>query len=393
MKNFTHSIFWLSLLALLLLLAACENSQNEGPSLATVSAIQSQLKAKKDTLRMLAQEVEMLEDSLIRLDPSFAPKLPLVSFEKLSAQAFESYTSVLATVLAAEIAMVTSEIPGQILRMGAKEGDVVQKGQLIAVLNVESTETQKAELKTAMELARTVYERQKRLWEQNIGSELQYLEAKNAYERLEKQLENIEIAARKANVYAPISGTVDRVMMRSGENAMPGAPIISIISTGDLNIVADAPEGLLTKVKKGDRLKVNIPTLELSFSAPVKRIGRTIDPANRTFEVEIAVPAQYRAQLKTNLLAEVEILDFSSKELLVLSQNYIQQEVNGQRYVFTVQDQDDQTLAVKSYITTGRTYNNKAIIEEGLQAGDRIITQGGRGLTNGQAIAISETPQ
>ncbi len=393
MKNLTHPIFWLFPLALLLLLAACEISPNEGPSLATVAEIQTKLKGKRDTLRMLALEVDMLEDSLIRLDPSFAPKLPLVSYEVLQAQDFVSYTSVLATVVAAETAMATAEIPGQILRMEIKEGDLVQKGQLIAVLNVESTETQKAELQTALELAKTVFERQQRLWEQNIGSELQYLEAKSTYERLEKQLDNIELAARKRNVYAPISGTVDRVMMRSGENAMPGAPIVSIISTGDLNVVADAPEGLLAKVKKGDRLKVNIPTLELSFNAAVQRIGRTIDPANRTFEVEITVPAQYRSQLKTNLLAEVEILDFSSKDLLVVSQNYIQQEVNGQRYVFTVQDKDEQTLAVKNYIATGRTYNNKAIIEEGLQAGDRIITQGGRGLTNGQAIAISETPQ
>lgn len=392
MKTSIHPVLW-PLLALLLLLSACGGGTEENPSLATVAEIQSALKTKKDALRQLAQEIEILEDSLVSLDPSFAPKLPLVNYEALKAQDFESYTSVQATVLAAQTATAAPEIPGRILRMSLKEGDLVKKGQLVAVLDVESTETQKAELQTAMELARTVYERQQRLWEQNIGSEIQYLEAKNTYERLEKQLDNIEIATRKRNVYAPISGTIDRVMMRSGENAMPGMPIVSIISTGDLNIVADAPEGLLSKVKKGERLKVNIPTLDLSFTAPVKRIGRTIDPANRTFEVEIAVPAQYRAQLKTNLLAEVEVLNFNSKDLLVLSQNHIQQEVNGQRYVFTVQDKDGQSFAAKNYITTGLTYNNKAIIEDGLKPGDRIITQGSRGLTNGQAIAISETPQ
>ncbi len=392
MRTILHPVLWLSI-AITLLLTACGGGVGETTSLATAAEIQALLKEKKDQQRLLSQEIAMLEDSLVQLDPSFAPKLPLVIFETLQPQVFEDYTSVQATVLAAETALATPEIPGRILRMNLQEGDLVKKGQLVAVLDVESTETQQAELQTALSLARTVYERQQRLWEQNIGSELQYLEAKNNYERLEKQLDNIGIAARKRNVYAPISGTVDRVLLRSGENAMPGSPILSIISTGNLKVVADAPENLLSKVKVGNQLQVKVSALDLSFRAPIKRIGRTVDAANRTFEVEVAVPAAYLNQLKANLLAEVEVLSFNGKDLLVVSQNNIQQEVNGQRYVFTAQSTDEGIIAKKSYITTSMTYNNKAIIESGLTAGDRIITQGSRGLTDGQAITLSSSPQ
>ncbi|MEL7162530.1 MAG: efflux RND transporter periplasmic adaptor subunit, partial [Bacteroidota bacterium] len=231
----------------------------------------------------------------------------------------------------------------------------------------------------------------KRLWDQNIGSEIQYLQAKNNYERLEKQLATIDVQTGKRNVYAPISGTVDRVMTRQGENAMPGAPILSILSTNDLDVVADASEDLLTKVKRGQKVNVRVPALDLAFMGTVSRIGKTVDPANRTFEVEVNVPGRYLRQLKANLLAEVDILDFRADDLLVVSQDVIQQEVEGQRYVFLAQPgPDTTTIAKKTYITTGESYDNKAVIESGLSAGDRIITTGSRGLTNGQTISLTQ---
>lgn len=385
----TPKVNLLLLAVSLFILSAC-GGPAEDPQARTVGEIQTLLKEKRDQVRLLTQEIETLEDSLVAIDPSFAPKFPLVAFETVATQSFQDFASVQATVRAAETATATPEIPGRILRMAFEEGDAIRRGQLVAVLDVESTETQKAELETAAELAKTVYERQKRLWDQNIGSELQYLEAKNNYERIQQQLKNIDISTGKRNVYAPISGTVDQVMMRAGENAMPGAPILSIISTNDLNIVADATENLLSKVTRGQELKVNVDVLDLSFTGRVTRIGKTVDPANRTFEVELSVPRNVQSQLKTNLLAEVEIMDYEADEVMVVSQNHIQQEVNGQRYVFTVTEEDGMTVARKTYITTGESYDNQAIITEGLASGDRIITNGGRGLTDGQPVELSQ---
>jgi RND family efflux transporter MFP subunit len=384
---------YFSLLLFAVLLCTCGRApEDETPE--TVEEIQTALKERRASLRELTKEVETLEERLAELDPDFAPMTTLVAYETVGTADFENYATVQATVRAAETAMATPEIPGRILRMNFEEGDPIRKGQLVAVLDVEGTETQRAELETAAELAKTVYERQQKLWDQNIGSEIQYLQAKNNYERIQKQLQQIDVQANKRNVYAPLSGTVESVMMRTGESAMPGAPILSIISTNDLDVVADASEDLLAKVNLRDQVMVRVPALNLDFRAPVSRIGRTVDPANRTFEVEVDVPRQYVNQLKANLLAEVEILDFSAEDLIVVSQDQIQQDVDGRRYVFTAEeDAEGAIVARKTYVTTGPSYDNRAVIEDGLAAGDRIITSGGRGLTDGQPIALSQSPQ
>jgi RND family efflux transporter MFP subunit len=384
---------YFSLLLFAVLLCTCGRApEDETPE--TVEEIQTALKERRASLRELTKEVETLEERLAELDPDFAPMTTLVAYETVGTADFENYATVQATVRAAETAMATPEIPGRILRMNFEQGDPIRKGQLVAVLDVEGTETQRAELETAAELAKTVYERQQKLWDQNIGSEIQYLQAKNNYERIQKQLQQIDVQANKRNVYAPLSGTVESVMMRTGESAMPGAPILSIISTNDLDVVADASEDLLAKVNLRDQVMVRVPALNLDFRAPVSRIGRTVDPANRTFEVEVDVPRQYVNQLKANLLAEVEILDFSAEDLIVVSQDQIQQDVDGRRYVFTAEeDAEGAIVARKTYVTTGPSYDNRAVIEDGLAAGDRIITSGGRGLTDGQPIALSQSPQ
>jgi membrane fusion protein (multidrug efflux system) len=183
------------------------------------------------------------------------------------------------------------------------------------------------------------------------------------------------------------------VMMRQGETASPGMPITSILNTNDLDVVADASEDLLTKVKRGNKLKVIVPALKLEFMASVSRIGKTVDPANRTFEIELNVPRQYQRQLKANLLAEVEVLDFRADNIIVVSQDMIQQEIDGRRFVFlAIDDAEMGVLAKRTYIETGESHDNKAVVKSGLTAGDRIITDGGRGLTDGQKVDLSQNP-
>lgn len=383
----------LSSLLLLAFLASCGPASDADTVPADLEGKKVYLRTKKAELRELTQQVEALEKTIYAEDPSLAPKGTLVSYEPVATSSFENYAEVQATIRAAETAMATPQLPGRILSMKYEEGDNIRKGALVAVIDVEDITTQRAELETAAELAKTVFERQKRLWDQNIGSEIQYLQAKNNYERIQKQLATIDVTASKRNVYAPLSGTVDRVMMRQGETAAPGAPILSILSTNDLDVVADASEDLLTKIELRQRVKVRVPAINLEFEAPVSRIGKTVDPANRTFEVEIDVPAKYLRQLKANLLAEVEILDFTGDDLIVVSQDQIQQEIDGRRFVFLAVDEGEKgTVAHKAYVETGESYDNKAIIEAGLKVGDRIITAGSRGLTDGQKVTLSQNP-
>ncbi|NJC25729.1 efflux RND transporter periplasmic adaptor subunit [Neolewinella antarctica] len=382
MKNVYYLI-----IALPIFLASCGGAEEEAIP-ATVEGKQELLKAKRGELRELSKEVEALEQAIFTQNPKLAPKGTLVAAQAISTSSFEDFANVQATVVASETAMATPEIPGRIVSMRFEEGDPIRRGQLVATIDVESVSTQRAELETAGELAKTVYERQQRLWDQKIGSELQFLQAKNNFDRIQQQLKSIDVQAAKKNVYAPISGTVDRIMMRQGEAAMPGAPILSILNTNDLDVVADASEDLLTKIKQGQTVRIKVPNAAVEFEAPVTRIGKTVDPANRTFEVEVKVPAKYRNQLKANLLAEVEILNFEAADIIVVSQDRIQQEIDGRRYVFVVSEEDGETIARKKYIETGESYNNNAIITSGLIVGDRIITDGSRGLTDGQKISL-----
>lgn len=381
---------YFSFLPLLLFftLASCGRAPEEGAP-TDLAGKQALLKEKRATLRELTQEIDALQANIIAENPELAPKGTLVSTVEIQPTSFEDFANVQATVVAAESAVATPEIPGRITRMNFEEGDAIRKGQLVAVLDVENITTQRAELEKAEELAKEVYERQQRLWDQKIGSEIQFLQAKNSYERIQEQLKSVDVQAAKKNVYSPMSGTVDRVMMRQGETAAPGAPIISILNTNDLDVVADAAEDLLTKVKRGQRVRVIVPTADLEFEAPVTRIGKTVDPANRTFEVEVKIPARYRAQLKANLLAEVEILDFKADDIIVVSQDQVQQEIDGRRYVFVVSEEEGNTIARKKYIEIGESYDNRAVVTDGLNAGDQIITAGSRGLTDGQRISLS----
>lgn len=379
---------------LLLLLSGCSSPVED------TNIIPESLEDKKTMLREvradakeLKSRIKALEEAIAEQDPGFAPRLPLVETEIASKRNFNNYANLQATVQADETAMAGPELPGRIINLRVDDGDNVRKGQLIATLDVENISVQKAELETAAALAKTVFERQQRLWEQNIGSELQYLEAKNNYDRIQQSLKSLDVQLAKANVYAPISGTVQQVFMRAGENAMPGAPIVSIISTGKLKVVADAPEEFLTKVKRGEKVKVNIPTLGEGFTAPVSRIGKTVDPANRTFKVEINVPYSKANALKTNLLAEVEVLEYALTDVIVISQNLIYQEVDGRRYTFiATTNEKGATVVEKVHIEVGDNFDNQAVITNGLKAGDQIITTGSRGLVEGQAIEVSSSP-
>lgn len=385
------TILYLPLL-LLLSLASC-GSAPEDTVPTDLPGKKEYLKTKKAELRSLTQEVEALEKEIFAADPSLAPKGTLVAYEAVKTSSFEDFAQVQATVRASESAMASPQLPGRIMSMGFEEGDAIRKGQLVAVIDVENITTQRAELEKAAELAKDIYERQQRLWDQKIGSEVQYLQAKNNYERTQKQLATIDVQTAKKNVYAPISGTVDRVMMRQGETAAPGMPILSILNTNKLDVVADASEDLLTKVKRGQKLKVRVPAINLEFMAPVSRIGKTVDPANRTFEVEIAVPSRYLRDLKANLLAEVEVLDFNANDVIVVSQDQIQQEIDGRRFVFlAVDDAEKGSVAKRTYIKTSASFDNKAVVEAGLNVGDRVITAGGRGLTDGQKVSLSQNP-
>lgn len=344
------------------------------------------LKTKKQELNEITELINKLEQEIADLDPNvISDNRTTVTTTIMEKKDFNHFVEIQGTVQADDYVDVTSEVAGRILKMTLEEGDNVRAGQLVATLDLEQLKKQIDEVKKSQELANTVFERQKRLWDQNIGSEIQYLEAKNNKERFEKSLETLNYQLSKAKVYAPASGVVERVILQSGELAAPGAPIIQILNPNKLKVVADVPETYLRAVGKGTIVKVEFPALQEEQQASVSQIGRTIDPANRTFEVEARI-RKSSALIKPNLLAVMYIKDYEKKDVVTVPLELVQQEVGGKDYVFVMNEAADGTFARKVYVKTGKSYAGTIIIEEGLQGNEKLIIDGARGLADDELV-------
>ena len=376
------------------LFSACQPQSAETNAIPEdLEAKQAMLQEKKKELQELTATINELEDGIAELDPnSTLNQGVVVRVSPLIRQDFSRYVEVQGQVEADDRVAATAEVTGRLLSVTVDEGDRVQKEQLLATLDLEQVNKQMAEIQTSLDLARDVYNRQSRLWEQNIGSEIQYLEAKNNVERLEKSLETLEFQLTKSKVYAPISGVVDVVNLKGGELASPGAPIVTILNTGRLQVAADLPENYLQNISRGDQVKIEYPALNIKQTGRVSLIGSTIDPSNRTFKVEVNV-SNPRGLLKPNLLAIMLVKDYEEEDVVVVPLNLVQQEVGGKNFVMVAEQRDGAAFVRKKYVTTGESYDGTIIVESGLSGTETIITEGARGLADGDPIRIREIKQ
>lgn len=359
----------------------------QGPM--NLEAWQKQLKEKKTALRELQKEINLAQfkvDSLNNKPKEI--KKTLVTATDVERKSFSKYVNVLASVVSDDLAYASSETGGRILDLKVKEGEYVKRDQLIATVDLESINKGMDEIQKSLELATTLYEKQKRLWDQGIGTEVQFLQAKNNKERIEQSIKTMQYNLTKSNVYAPLDGVVDRVFLKTGEMAGPGSPIIQIMNTYNVKVVADVPENYLSKVRRGQRVKVNFPTINRQISSNVSEIGRGIDPSNRTFKVEVNA-TNSSGFLKPNLLAEMLFVDYSIKDAVVVPQDIIQQEIGGKDYIFISSvDSIGNILARKVYVETGESYQGETIVTSGLEGGEQIILEGSLDLTDTELIDI-----
>ncbi|WP_235297852.1 efflux RND transporter periplasmic adaptor subunit [Portibacter marinus] len=365
------------------MLSSCEAPQQE-PTVEEMKASLTQLKKERTDLE---QQISALEEKIEVIEPSQPKAKKLVTVDTVQREDFKRYIDIQGSVQSSDAVMASSEIGGRITSMPIDEGDYVKAGSLVATVDVQSIKNQIIELEKSLELATDVFKRQERLWNQEIGSEIQYLQAKNNKERIEKSLESLEFQLTKATVYAPISGYADMIMLQKGEMAAPGAPILQIINTGNIKVVADVPESLLGKVQRGEYVEIEFPALEESRRGRVSLIGRTIDPANRTFKVEVDL-SNPGNRLKPNLLSIMKINDLSINDIVAVPLELVQQEISGKDYIFVVEEGENGFISKKNYVTTGPTFENQIVIEDGLEGGEKIIIEGARGLSNNEPIKI-----
>ena len=378
-----------TLLGLILLVASCQSpAEQEWPQ--DVAGKKAMIKNKKAEIKAINAQIEKLQAEVEVLAPRPEKTRKLVTSRKIERTDFERFVEIQSSIKSDDVVMATSETGGRLLSVSPKEGQYVKKGQLLATVDLEGVNKQIAELDKSLELAVDVYERQKRLWDQNIGSEIQFLQAKNNKERLEKSLETVRFQLTKANVYAPISGVADKVYLKTGELAAPGAPIVQILNTSKVKVVADVPEIYLRAVKRGQTVRITIPALEKELKGRISLLGTSINPANRTFSVEVDL-SNGNGLLKPNLLANMYISDYAEKDIVAIPLEMVQQEVGGRSYVFVVEEGSEGLTAKKEYIQTGESYQVDVIITEGLKGGEQLIIKGARGLTANELIKVENT--
>lgn len=361
---------------------------------------------KKVELQKLKEKVSTLEKEIAVLDTSagIQQKAKLVSIATISKEDFKHYLDLQGKVDAKNISYITpSGQPGQIKAIYVKEGDNVHKGQLIlkldnavALQNVNAVRQQMNSVKAQLDLAKSVYSRQKNLWDQNIGTEVQLLQAKTNVETLEGQLKAIQAnvnvtqgQANQSNVYSNVNGTVDEVTAHVGET-FNGNPLaggyIKVVNKSDLKITVVVPENYAGKVSKGTPVVVEIPDLNKSFNATIAFISQSIGATTRGFTVEIKVPSDLN--LRANQIAKVKILDYSAPNSITIPLNTLQTDENG-KFVLMAVKEGDKMVARKRKVTIGELYGDEIEIKQGVQEGDVVITEGFQALFDGQLITTN----
>lgn len=378
-------------LIVLLAFGSCQSNEG-GMDSTNIADKQAILLEKEASLRTLQDEILALRSEIIAESPDLQEKAKLVDTIGIKSGEFVRHIEIQGSVVADEKVHVVSEVPGRIISLTAKEGDYVKKGQLIAAIDMESVNKQIDEIKKSLELATDVYERQARLWEQNIGSEVQYLQAKNNKERLQKTLETSEFQLTKAKIFSPISGTVDMENLKLGEVASPGMPILTILNVSNVKVNTDLPERYLRIVRSGQYVDMTFPSIQMNMKGRVTQLGRTIDPSNRTLEVEIT-PSNYSPLLKPNLLAEIKIEEIRLKDVITIPVEFVLQEVDATEFVFIAEGDGSEIRAKKRYITTGEASNGSIVVLSGLNIGDRLITRGTRNVSDNELIEFFQTKQ
>ena len=379
------------ILVLSLLLVACGGSENNSVSQTIASG---NLEAIRSMKTNLTNQLNGIETDLVALEAAIAnldtnENLPLVTTFEVQPQVFNHYLDLQGNVKTRENVLLYPEMAGTLLTVKVKKGARVSKGQILAVIDNGGMSNQLSQLKTQAALAQTTFERQATLWEQKIGSEIQYLQSKAQAEAQANAVLQLEKVLAKAQITAPFSGVIDQVLKDPGTVVSPGngSEVFRLINLSNMYIEVDVPEGYLGAVTKGKKAGVYFPVLQDSVNAVVRETGNYINPNNRSFSAEIAVENP-NGSIKPNLNARVHINDYTNENALLIPQSVISENAAGEQYAYVAELNNGEAIAKRHIITTGKTQGDFVEITSGISAGDLIIKEGARSVKDAQAVKI-----
>jgi len=324
------------------------------------------LKAQESELKA---QITALEAELGSTDSS--GKVVAVSVEKIKAVAFKNYIDVQGRVDADENITISTEMPGTITRINVKVGDEVRAGQVLAETDTRAINQQMSDLQTNTALVNQVYDKQKALWDQKIGTEIQFLQAKTNKESMEKKMQALQEQLRMSKIISPINGTVDAVDIKLGQSVAPGMPSIRVINFANLKVKADVAESYASKIRKGSEVIVYFPDIQDTLITKVNFVSRAINNASRTFAVEVMLDD--KKEYHPNMVARLNINDYQSGQpAITVPVRTIQKDETNQSFVFVAEN----GIAKKKVITLGKEYRGQAEVLSGLKEGDVLVTLG-----------------
>jgi len=364
--------------------ASCGNKDTSSISLKKGKLIELKEERKK-----LNDQIAKLEGEIALLDSNSAKnsKAKLVVVKAIESQSFTNYIEIMGKVDAEQNTNVSSEMPGTLQKIYVTLGQSVSIGQSLGEIDNTVSSIALNELKQQIEFAKTLYDKQKNLWEQNIGSEVQYLTAKNNYEALQKKLLTMNQQLGMARIKAPINGVVDEIYVKTGQTVAPGVPCFRIVNYNALKVKAEVAESYAGRIKQGNMVKLLFPDLNRESDGVIRYASKVIDPINRSFNIEI--PLASSGDFKPNMLAKIKIIDYSNDKAFVVPVNTIST-VGENSTIMIAEEKNGILRSSKRKVEIGKTYNGQTEILSGLNSGDKIIMIGYQDLEDGDEIRFSK---
>jgi membrane fusion protein, multidrug efflux system len=366
-----------------LLLASCGGSENKEKS-----KIEKDLVKKEEELKTIQDEIADLKEKLAAFDTSKKTKTKKVILSKIAPSRFIHSIDIQGRVDAEESVSVGPQMPGMVKRVNVRAGDHVSAGQILAELDADAMNQQLSALKIQRDLTKEIFDRQKNLWDQKIGSEIQYLQVKAQYESMEKQVSALQEQIDMTRIKAPMEGTVDMVGLKVGEMGSPGFTTIVIVNTSKLRVKGEVAEGYISSVKTGCNVQIEFPDAHKTLEAKMTYSGRMINKLNRTFGVEIAIPANEK-DVVPNMIAIIRIQDHENDSAKVVPLSAIQQGADGKSYVYIAVKKGEKLIAERREVSFTNTYNGQAEIDAGLNFDDQVVTEGYADLNSGDEVSIN----
>jgi len=373
----------IAILTLMVGIASCNPQSNR-------EDIRKQLAQYNKEKNELEQKIQQLEEQLSGMEgEAEAAYLVPVFVKEMEPESFNHFVESNGTVEAVSDAFISPETNGQITAIHVDEGDRVRQGQLLVSLKTDVIKSNIEEVKTNLELARKTFRKQKNLWQDSVGSEMQYLEAKNRKENLENRLSTLQEQLEMSRIRAPFAGVIEQINQKVGELGTPGVQLLHLVNLARLRVEAHITEQYISSIHEGDTVRVAFPAYpDLKRFVPIHRKGHVIDKESRTFVIEARLSNPGR-RIKPNQVAIVHVNNYSNEEAMVVPSNVIKQDMQGD-YVYVAGKKNGKDVARKVYVTTGRSYNNETVLTSGVKAGDRVITSGYTQVSEGSEVTVKD---